>query len=325
MDNNIHSELNAGTTFDTLCEKRKIVANLYDRLGKWLAKFNRYNQLAEDYYREQMELISTADILILDVEQRLDQSKTDNLNNSSALNIRSEIVEENSDNEDGLKNIVTIVENLEPPNEELNKEVSFKGLSLLDAIKMYLAMFSEKLTVKIITDGLKYYGFDGEIKHLYESIRSTLRYYEKKGVFERDGAIWGLANDENTENVVSQTKFDTEPQSPKPAETKVISEQKLVETKITNSGVKSNTQYCKEILQKSGVQWLHVDQFLAILKKDYGIIRRKEIIAAALRKNSNNKNKIFKSYGGNRFGLLEDQTLSMSAASSASVKTETTV
>lgn len=183
-----------------------------------------------------------------------------------------------------------------------------KGLTLLEALKRYLAMFTEKQTVKIITDGLLAYGFDAPIKHLYESVRSTLRYHEPKGVFERDRAAWGLAreneNDSPALNIEPPTEIAVKPYT----QTKASNEQMTFDNKAINSGAKTNPQYCEEVLRKSGQQWLHVDQIIVCLRKEYGIIRSKEIIAAALRKNASHK-RIFKALGDNRFGLLDDQIL----------------
>lgn len=196
-------------------------------------------------------------------------------------------------------------------NELSNKEI-LKGLPLFEALKKYLSMFSEKQTVKVIIDGLTDYGFEADVKHLYEGVRGMLRYYEKKGIFERDGAAWGLVKETRTEvgaksQFEEQTVSQIETPNKSGASIEFPTERIIMENKPPNATVKTNTEYCKEILQKSGQPWLHVDQILVCLQKDYGIVRSKKIISSALRKNANNKRRVFKSFGRNRFGLLEEQ------------------
>ncbi len=301
MEGNIKTELD--NPFAALSEQRKIIADLHERLGGWLNKFNRYVQLTEDCQRQEKELMRSADFLVRDVEVVLDRTKNDNLDNVSEAIGNSETNINDLSNESNFSTEIELVENSKTSETEIKNKDMLKGLPIFDALKKYLTVFPEEQTVKQITDGLIANGFDAKVKHLYESIRSTLRYYEKKGVFERNGADWKLGIGKRSEDIRMRPEIGPEIQSKTSAETEIIQKQKSNGHQPINPTVKSNTEYCREILLKSGQPWLHIDQFLVILKNDYGIIRRKEIVAAALRKNAKSKNKIFKLYGGNRFGL----------------------
>lgn len=195
---------------------------------------------------------------------------------------------------------------------ELSDKELLKGLPMFEALKKYLSISSDKQTVSVIIIGLAEYGFKAEVKHPYESVRGMLRYYEKRGIFERNGATWGLTKKSKTEPAVETESEESEKLQigtpGKSATSEELSiEQVIVEDKPSATRDKTNTQYCKEILQKSEHSWLHVDQILDCLKNDYGIVRSKKIISAALRKNSNNTRRVFKAIGRNRFALLEEQ------------------
>lgn len=313
------------TNFVALTEKRNIIAALHDGLGKWLSGYNRYSQLAQDLYREEEKLVLTASGLISDAEIFIDRAKTEvaeeynepnitlpnnELAEDSMLSTDSVVVGSDSEslNAEELfasqfdESVKTELEKSDQPS--LDKKL-LKGLQLFDALKKYLSLTGEKQTVPDIISRMHEYGFRSEVKHPYESVRGMLRYYEKQGVFERDGATWGIAsNDENNTVIKFVPKAE------------LLSQDKMTDgktpqnfgkltakSKSLSSETKTNPEYCEEILRKSGQPWLHVDQILVILKNDYGIIRSKEIVAAALRKNARNK-RIFKAYPGNRFGLL---------------------
>lgn len=316
MEYNPNLEMSKGTTFNILSEQRKVITALHEQLGKWLIQHDRYSQMAADFYREEVELVSIASNLIQDVEVFIDKSKNITLKDgglpsdsfeSSSINtfahkpdkINLDSVDQDTENTQSIGNLELREDNL------LNKNL-LKGLTMFEALKKYLAMFSKKQTVKMIVDGLTDYGFEADIKHLYEGVRGMLRYYEKRGFFERDKAYWGLAKEEVKPAIIEIEKPIRAP-SVTLTNTGTPDVEKPPPDKLTTQETKTNPEYCKEILQRSGQPWLHVDQILVCLKKDYGIIRNKEIIAAALRKNSNNKRRVFKTFGGNRFGLLEDQ------------------
>lgn len=321
------TEQTKATTFAALTEKRNIITALHERLGKWLSRFNRYSQMTEDLHREEEELISTASGLIGDAETFIDRAKNetgDGHDESLSISPKSDLVE-NSVN----PNIPPIAESdtITFPNAEeiidfqssepgetateesapsLPNKKLLKGLQLFEALKKYLALAGEKQTVPEIISGLREYGFRSEVKHPYESVRGMLRYYEKQGIFERDGATWGLSRKgENNTVIKFVSKKDTQFQLKQGGEKTEHSFDNLAtKNKPSSSGTKTNPEYCEEILRNSGQEWLHVDQILVILKNDYGVIRNKEIVAAALRKKARQK-RIFKAFVGNRFGLLD--------------------
>lgn len=218
--------------------------------------------------------------------------------------------EESLGNTPNLPDIVATDQGSDAAENRLSSSGMLKGLSMFEALKKYLSMFSEKQTVRTIMNGLTDYGFEADSKHFYEGVRGMLRYHEAKNIFERDGTLWGLVREEMTE-------VPTKSRSDKPIESQIVTSSKSAanikvptekgtpENKPPRSVVKTNTLYCKEILQKSGQPWLHVDQILVYLKNDYDIIRSKKIISSALRKNAKNKQPLFKAIGRNRFGLLE--------------------
>lgn len=220
--------------------------------------------------------------------------------------------EESFGNISNLPDRVAIDQGSDAAENRLSSSGMLRGLSMFEALKKYLSMFSEKQTVRTIMNGLTDYGFEADSKHFYEGVRGMLRYHEGKNIFERDGTLWGLVREEITkvpaksrggEPIESQNKVSSE----SAANVKFPTEDATPENKPTRLVVKTNTLYCKEILQKSGQPWLHVDQILVYLKNDYDIIRSKKIISSALRKNANNKQPLFRAMGRNRFGLLEDQ------------------
>ena len=67
------SESKKGATFVALSEKQIEIAALYEHLGNWLSRFNRYQQLADNFYREEDHLVQTANSLISDVRVLIDK------------------------------------------------------------------------------------------------------------------------------------------------------------------------------------------------------------------------------------------------------------
>lgn len=156
----------------------------------------------------------------------------------------------------------------------------FTGLSMSQALLKYFSMCSEKRNTQSIQYDLKQGGFKTDAIDPVSSLNSMLRYYERKGTFERDGVDrWGLNTKHDGGGMLGENSSNGHLNS------------------------KTSTQYCVEVLQHSGKKWLHVDQILQILEKDYGVRINKDIVASTLRKNARRKRQ-FKAFGGNRFGLL---------------------
>lgn len=65
------------------------------------------------------------------------------------------------------------------------------------------------------------------------------------------------------------------------------------------------TDIYREIIRESGQKWLHVDQILIVLKKNYHIVRTKANVASVLRQGAKHQRN-FMFHGKNRFGLLKN-------------------
>lgn len=210
---------------------------------------------------------------------------------------------------------------------------AFLGMSQFEALNKYFRLCGSKQTLSEIITDLPRGGFYSQAEHVEQSFRSMLRYYTAKGVFEREGESWGLPNQPVLQEAASLVSLSASPpivefsnnQALK-ANVGSLSENESLQNALTPKGKSlllvrrpsgrnshcaypqnelTTPQYCAEILRQSGQPWLHVDQILVIMERDYGVKRRKVIVASALRKNAKAK-RFFKAFGDNRYGLLSE-------------------
>lgn len=312
---------------EVISKKRERITSAREKLGDLLAYYNRLYQKAEDFLQEknavpviEADLIEETKKIFSDLEQDDDssidflltdkfsssrkhgQAVEEELDENNAVDENSaEAGKDDSDDEnqkdganqekDGELNIPASVG---APDESPAIADDLKHLPLPAAVFVCLdTTFPAKQSVKWISDILIVRGFGMKPRELYEKIRAALRHYEKRNIFARDAATWGVAEQYHGGNVAEL--FDKTKQG------------EVSRNNLTDAGQKGDrtiTEYCEEILKKSGQQWLHVNQILTILKNEYDIVRDKANVASVLRKNAKNK-RIFKFYGKNRFGLLE--------------------
>ncbi len=165
----------------------------------------------------------------------------------------------------------------EPEGQPEIPDEEFQKLPQFEALKTVLKVSPKRLSVELIKKELFRRGFKPNAEFFDQSLASMLRYYEKKNVFQRDKQKrWGLASGE----IVKPSQFPLD-------------------------GELNNADCVYEILKSSGQPWLHVDQILVIMKQQYGYIRDKESVSSTLRKSAA-RNRRFRFFGGNRFGLLEN-------------------
>lgn len=215
---------------------------------------------------------------------------------------------------------------------------------LLDALVRLTEMYRAPQTVAVMLADLKRGGFNfGQIKDSYANVRSTLRYYtklfEKDGsqwrrkpqiaadklpdeARQENNAIVSpqIVNEEDLKEAVDRQSPSSEAETAEAVDNKRVvsifsrqSANQLIGVDASKAP-ESNTngkkriltypQLCEEILLTSGQPWLHLDQFLVYLERDYGLKVEKAVIASALRKNAKARRR-FKSHGGNRFGLID--------------------
>lgn len=163
---------------------------------------------------------------------------------------------------------------------------TFKQLGQAQAIFKYFSLSPRQTSAITIYDSLRRGGFQSKTLDFWQSLNSMLRYYERKKILERDGAdLWRVMPPYTGEDILNLLKSSNG----------------------HNSHGKSIAEYCVEVLEKSGKKSLHVDDFVRILNEEYRLNKTKDVVATALRKNSNNK-RFFKFYGKNCFGLLKEET-----------------
>lgn len=326
---------------EVMLNNRQIIADLHRRLGIWLSRYDRVYEKAQDFVNAQKRIIENDNNLIENTKQilqNLEQSAffVDSLientpspppdNNAPFLdeNVTSQgyaaSFQENPRYETSSETPMANQEGTEDSNELIESQShkilsishdALNGLTMFAALVQLLRLVSpEQATVKAICEVLVKSEADVEKTNLYEKVRSMLRYYAKKGIFERNGALWGLteeAKNKNISELLGKSQIFPENISAESRQQQDSLVYQNNENEPSSSETKTITQCCRVVLEKSGQPWLHVDQFLVILKNEYEIIRGKANVASVLRKNAS-KGRIFKSYGKNRFGLLRKPT-----------------
>jgi hypothetical protein len=202
--------------------------------------------------------------------------------------------------------------------------LDLEGLALPQAIFKYLdSVFPEPQLIKTICHQLLQNGFRSDSIQFYEQVRSVLRLNQKKGVLEKVGVEWKVTDEfHGKEFLYSPRKLKTSKVDE--TEIKNIAEISENQSEKQNLSVQSDilppqnsqsqdgateanktlTEYYREVIEQSGQPWLHIDQILVLLKNNYNIVRKKSNVASVLRQGAKN-NRTFKSFGRNRFGLIE--------------------